>query len=875
MTVCQAVERLEAYLEGTLDDEATEEVRLHLTTCGPCRAYVEEASADDAFVPRIRRALRDAPRPPLPGETIGGFRLLHRLGDGGMGIVFEAEQQHPRRTVALKLLRPGMAAAASLRRFAHEADLLGSLAHPAVVPIFETGSVETAHGPLPFFAMELVRGLPLTRFATERGLDLRSRVELMVKVCEGVQHAHARGVIHRDLKPSNILVDGTGQPKILDFGVARAVEAGPETLAAEAGRLIGTIGSMSPEQLAGDPARVDTRSDVYALGMLAYEVLAGRPPHDLSGCSLPEAVRTLVETEPPPPSRADPRLRGDLETILLKALAKDPDRRYSSAAGLAEDLRRHLRDEPILARAPSTWYLLSKFTRRNRALVAGLVGIALTMVAGTAFSLFYALRWKEAEKQARAGKERAEKAEKEAHAGKDRAERESNRRAAIIRMLQFTLFEADPLLAPGIEPTLRQVLDRAARRAMELSGGDPGAEVALRHAIGHAYLGLGHFAEAETQARAAVAVRERLDEDDQRGLAADLSTLGQAVQGLGRPDEAEVHLRRSLALARDPDVRAGGLGALSLALYEKGDLDGAEPLMREALELWKTAGGERCVEVGRTLGHLGMLRDARGDLEGAERFHRQAVEILGDALGEKHPSYAQAVTNLAATLITRRQFEKGERLARKALAIVRERFDEDGPQAAFALFQLGLAVQGGGRAAEAVKHLEEALALRERLHGPDHLRVVEGLTSLASARFSADDLDGSEAAVRRAVETADRTLGPTHRLTLDARRGLGIVLERRGRLADAAAQFQKALAVAREVLGKDDLSALQLQEHLGTVLGKLRRYDECEAVLLPAHARLVRVAGPDHALTRTVAARLVTLYEAWGKPGKAAPFRAR
>ncbi|MBC7835401.1 MAG: protein kinase [Phycisphaerales bacterium] len=326
---------------------------------------------DDAVLPRNRR--------------VGDYTILEVLGSGGMGVVYVAEQERPRRTVALKVIRRGLGSPSMLRRFEHEAEMLGRLQHPGIAQIFEAGAaeVEPGWGQQPFIAMELVKGVPLTEFAQKRGLGTRDRMELLLKVCDAVEHAHQRGVIHRDLKPGNILIDDAGQPKVLDFGVARAADADLQvtTLQTSVGQLIGTLPYMSPEQVAGDPAEVDTRSDVYALGVVLYQLLTGRLPHDVKSRSIPEAARVIRDEAPARLSSVNKALRGDVETIVAKSLEKDKSRRYQSAAQLGEDISRYLAGQPIAARHDSSLYMLRKQLRRYRGAVLAAMLSILALVA--------------------------------------------------------------------------------------------------------------------------------------------------------------------------------------------------------------------------------------------------------------------------------------------------------------------------------------------------------------------------------------------------------------------------------------------------------------------------------------------------------------
>ncbi|MFQ5429172.1 MAG: SUMF1/EgtB/PvdO family nonheme iron enzyme [Phycisphaerae bacterium] len=321
-------------------------------------------------------------------ERIGAYRILRVLGQGGMGVVYQAEQQHPQRSVALKVMRAGFTSPEMLRRFRKEAQALGRLHHVGIAQIYEGSTADSDHGLQSFFAMELVDGLPITDYCEAHKLKKEQRLELLARVADAVEHAHQHNVIHRDLKPSNILVDPTGQPKILDFGVARVTDADVHavTFKTDARKLIGTLPYMSPEQIRGDPHAVDNRCDVYALGVLGYRMLTGRYPFHIPRKSIPEAVRVIHEEEPTRLSLLDRSLRGDVETIILKALEKDPRRRYQSSAEFAADLRRYLNEEPIRARPVSRFYRFRKFARRNKALVGGIAGIIVALSVGLGIS---------------------------------------------------------------------------------------------------------------------------------------------------------------------------------------------------------------------------------------------------------------------------------------------------------------------------------------------------------------------------------------------------------------------------------------------------------------------------------------------------------
>jgi len=335
----------------------------------------------------------EAPGSVLPTLT-GHYRVIRVIGEGGMGTVYEAEQSRPRRTVALKAIRPGLVSRQMLKRLEREAEMLGRLHHPGIAQVYEAGAADPTREDQAFFSMEYVRGLPLTTHCDQFKLDLRQRAELIAKVCDAVQHAHERRVIHRDLKPGNILVEETGQPKILDFGVARALdrEVGGATLHTVAGQLVGTLPYMSPEQVGPDPDSVDARSDVYAVGVLLYQLAAGVLPHDLSNMSITEAARVIRDDAPRRPSSINPKVKGDLETIIVRALEKDASRRYPSAAAVAEDLRRWLQGLPIAAKEDSALYVLGKQVKRHRTAVSVIVAAFVGLAAFTAYSVVQSTR---------------------------------------------------------------------------------------------------------------------------------------------------------------------------------------------------------------------------------------------------------------------------------------------------------------------------------------------------------------------------------------------------------------------------------------------------------------------------------------------------
>jgi tRNA A-37 threonylcarbamoyl transferase component Bud32/tetratricopeptide (TPR) repeat protein len=633
---------------------------------GELRAEVDSLLAHDTEAPILQRpalpgaidladvADRADELPPLTGK-VGRYEIVDLLGWGGMGVVYRARQETPQRTVALKLIRPGLATPAFRRRFHNEVETLARLRHPGIAAIYESGTARTTAGEQPYLAMEYVPGRPLLDYARERGLPVRARLELLVRLCEAIEHAHQRGVVHRDLKPANILVeeiDGRAQPRVLDFGVARLLDQpnAVTTLATQPGQLLGTLAYMSPEQVEGDPADVDTRADVYSLGVLGYELLAGRLPVEVARSSVFTAIRAVREQSPRPLSEHNRLFRGDLTTILGKALAKDKEQRYGSAAALAEDLRRFLAAQPILARPPSAWYVLRKFIQRRRAVfaVASLAVLALVLgILGTSYGLIQA-RQAEADvrQQFAEARQSAEFMAREIVANLDAISGTTEVRRTLLERLRRQV--EDLLARKGNDPALLRAHAEILTRQSDIAAGERQLDTAI-------------------QLRGqALALRRRLaathpgNREDQGELSIALVKIGDMRATQQEPATAQELYEEAYAIdqrlaATDPNSRhwldnlAWSCDRLGHLALQQQRLDEAEQFFRQRLELndrlLALAPGNPTTEHGIVEVHtlLAELALSRGDRATQQAHLRAALELSRGLLARQPHNRVYAV----------------------------------------------------------------------------------------------------------------------------------------------------------------------------------------------------------------------------------------
>ncbi len=805
---------------------------------------------DDPLRPGVGMTASTLPPSALP-EQIGEYRILGRLGDGGMGVVYEAEQQHPRRLVALKLIRSPLATAEHKSRFEHEAQVLGWLNHPGIATVYQAGTADTGSGPQPFFAMELVHGERIDDFAARLGLGIRERLELIARVCDAVQHAHQKGVIHRDLKPANILVDRQGQPKVLDFGVARITGAdlGATTRNTVSGELIGTLSYMSPEQVRADPSLLDTRSDIYSLGVLIYELLTGKRPHDVGSRPLHEAARMIVEEDPTSLGLLDRKLRGDVETIVHKAMAKEKERRYASAEELARDIRRFLAHEPIVARPASAIYQLQKFARRNRVLVSGLLGIFVALSIGLAVSAVLYRRSEDrgeklslalsaataAEKAAQEALVKEQEARSEAVLQKDRAQ------ATLEELVEAEEY-FDRLLSaptPYVDGSDVRVVDVLERTAAGIDGAFPDRPMLrarMLQRVGKTYSGLGQVAPGLELLRQAAELFERHAQPGTLQMARFKQTLASAHFKALEWDTSLVLYRESLALleglslARSCyalDARQG----LVQVLLTKFDLAAAEEEVQQAIELAQDLGpaGERglasCLRIAAN------IQTQRGHNAEAEVTCRDALARLERLAGPEAHETLDCLHALAQILFYQQRYGEGEELELRSYAGMCALIDGDHPDLLQRLEAMAAFQGAQGRNDEALATYDEALAMCDRL------------------------FEGANEA--RAVLRCSR----------------GWTLMRKGELVAAEDNLLRGIEELRRTVEADDLNLATGLSNLGTLLRTAGRPAEAIEPLKEALAIRQRVADPSHFRTEWDLRSLASAFEEVGDWKSATPFR--
>jgi tetratricopeptide (TPR) repeat protein len=874
------------------------------------------------------------------GVHVGRYKLLQKLGEGGFGIVYMAAQEEPiHRRVALKILRPGTETKEFIARFEAERQALALMDHPNIAKVFDAGSTDDGR---PFFVMELVEGIKITEYCDRHEFSIRQRLDLFIQVCQAVQHAHQKGIIHRDLKPSNILVcesDGQAMPKVIDFGIAKAMLGHQSLLKTQVTafhELLGTPAYMSPEQVGLGHLDIDSRSDIYSLGVLLYELLTAQPAFrlaELQRLAYDEVFRVIREQEPPRPStrlitlareemtrvalhrKIEPvhlanLVKGDLDWIVMKALEKDRDRRYETAAGLVMDIQRHFDHQPVLACPPSRLYLLGKLVRRHRLACASAAAVAAALTIGLGVAMWQYFQ--------------AQQARNRAVAAQAQAQTEADKSVAVAQFLKDMLLGVGPAVAQGQDTKLlRGILDKTSDRIDKDLKNQPEVADELRSTLGSVYEALGEYDKAETALRAAMALRMGREGEDAK-MAPLLDNLGTVLARKGKWIEAESSHRHALLIQRKVGANsaeiAKTLGNLGNALWFQHKFTDAEPFYREALTLSKKIGGAETEQMATAVGNLGVLLGQQGKAAEAEPFFREALGMHSNLLGTNHPQFARSLDNLGNSLSDQGKLAEAETMYRESMDLRRRVLGNEHPDLAISLNNLGALLYQEGKLAEAEAAHREAFEIRKKRFGDSHRDVAYSLTKLANAvaaqgKFAEAEtlyredlalckklfgeqstsvalilnslaaplkglgkLPEAEISLRDALAMRKQLLGNENPAVAESLSDLAGVLELEGKLAEAETDCRDALTMREKIL-PNDWQTFDTRSQLGGILVARTKYAQAETLLLSGYEgmkqRRALIPAQNKSRLKDALKRLVRYCEATAQPDKAADWKKK
>jgi serine/threonine-protein kinase len=875
-------ERRATWLEARCGDDESlrQEVELLLAAHDQKGGLLDAPAAGN-----LAALLPDATR----GRRIGPYRVLRELGRGGMGVVYLAERDDGqfRRRVAVKVLRASQDADELHKRFLAERQILASLNHPHIAQLLDGG---VSDGQLPYLVIEYVDGLPITEYCDRQRLDVRARLTLFREVCAAVCHAHQNLILHRDLKPGNVLVTGDGHVKLLDFGIAKLLNpslSGVEQPVTRTAFRLMTPAYASPEQMRGDS--LTTASDVYALGLLLYELLAGRPAHRITTDSPREVYEVVCERDPQRPSdsvtngalgadapraselaaargttpeRLRRQLRGDLDAIVAMALRKEPGRRHATPELLAADIGRYLDGLPVLAQRGSRWYRFEKFVRRHRGAAAFAVTSALLLIAAAGVALRLA---------AVATRERDRGA-----AALTQTRRALQESEAVTDFL-VGLFEAsDPAEGGQDGLTAADLLRRGVTRAERLDA-EPAAQARMLEALGRVYASRGDLELGANLLQRAVVVRRQAAGVNDPRAATTAVALADVLRRQGKYGSADTLAREALRVRRavfgdvHPDVAASLQQVSGIAVY-LGNVAGAEAYQREAVAITRQSGGDSATV--SALERLSAIVWRRGDDVGAERALREALALARQAFPRPHHERSGVMLRLADILDQRPEGHvEAESLAQAALRDNRAAFGASHPHTAAAMKQLGAMHAGHGRTADAARLIRQALAIEQRVWGPSHPVVASTMTELAQVLMRDGYSSEAERLMSIAASILAASLGTNHSAYAGTLGYLADVIALRGGLDSAETLYRRAIDIRQESVGPDQTITALTWGGLAGVLTQQRRFAEADSLYRAALAVLRRNTTDTHVDVRRTYAGLASLYQAWGKPDSAAIYR--
>ncbi len=818
--------------EALLVDRVPDDAALRAEVFALISAHEREESAfrSPLFPSLLIDAATSADR--WVGARVGAYEVVRLVGVGGMGAVYEAARADDqyKKKVAVKFLHRHVDSAPALARFRAERQILANLNHSNIAALVDGGVTTDGQ---PYFIMEYVDGRPITQWCDEQRLSVRQRLDLFVQVCAAVQSAHQSLVVHRDLKPGNILVTGEGRVKLLDFGIARLLtpEGDTDQLPVTiSGNRSFTPDYAAPEQLLGLP--VDTRADVYALGVVLFELLAGHRPFDLQEKSLAEVERIVCEADPPKVSasidesragflaertaaRARAKIQGDLDAIVSMAIRKEPERRYGSADLMARDVQRHIDGHPVSARPESVGYRIRKFVGRRRLETAAVSLAVIFLVGGLIATISQARR---AEAQTR------------------RAEAQSQRAEQVTSFVTTMLGAADPA-SLGKDVTVREILDSAAAHADTLSR-NPSLEAEIRDVIGGTYMGLGEFESANKQFLRALDAHSRRAPGGDHEAAIALTRQSYALEYLGEYSAADSVLSKAAVLLRqfpykDRLERAGFLDQRARIIARLGRNREAEPLFQEALDMTKSAAPRRDSILSHAYVQLGFVESELGKFAQAEALYEQGIAAARRAYGNEHSELAAMLSPYATVL------------------------------------------ERAGKIAKADSTYQEVLAIRRKLLGPEHPEYAWTMFNYADFLMTQKRYPEAIDWSRRVLKLRGKTLPETHPAIATAMGVLGRSLGPMDSLDAAEKYLREALALRKRYMPEGHWLVASSESVLGAHFTLAHRYKEAEDLLLPAERKLVNIRGEDAPVVGDARARIVALYTAWGKPDLAARWQAK
>ncbi|NBC04426.1 MAG: tetratricopeptide repeat protein [Bacteroidetes bacterium] len=785
------------------------------------------------------------------GDRVGPWRIIREIGRGGMSSVFLATRADGQfeREVAIKFLHGLIPGQSMHKRLQQEQKILARLQHKNIAQLFDAGLTDEGR---PYFILEYIQGKPITEWCNEKHLSFEDRLQLFVQVCEAVQFAHQRLIVHRDLKPNNILVDNHGTVKLLDFGIAKILEDEPQEGApvTKTGLFLMTPEYASPEQVHGDS--ITTATDVHALGLILYELLTGRLPYDVSDKKPIEICSIISKTTPAKPSSVvskissetiqlgsiniaqhKRRLRGDLDTVVLKSIRKEPERRYGSADQLLQDIRRYQKNEPISARPESAGYLTKKFIQRNRTVVFALSVIGIILVATAIFSL----------NQARITEIERQKTEQ------------------VNAFLQEMLASPNPY-QDGLEVKVIDILDRTADRIdIELSN-QPAVEASVRHTLGVTYRELGDIDKADFQLRQSLAIMNQLFTPPNAELSEIQVEMAKTEQMQGNYQTADSLLNLALTadlelFGRESTTIAARLGDLGSLQWEMGNFNEAETLLRESLELEQKLRSPNHEQIASSMGNLATLLSDQGyDHEALELYREELKIYRTNYEDDRHPAIPQVLSHIGIILDDQEKYEEALADHKKALSLFRELKGEDHPDVVYAMNNLASVMTKMGNMEEALAMQVDAAALYRDIFGPDHPNLGIQYNNIAFTKRNMSDLEGAKESYSKAIETWQSGLPPGHPFLAYGYHNLASVLLSQDRPGEALPYFRDAYKIRTEQLSPENPERAMTTSMLGECLASLGRMAEAEPLLIEGYQSLLASRGEDHSTTKEAANRL-------------------